>query len=377
MTVETSLDKEKLLLENKRLLDELRAKDEKIGQLNQHIELKNEQIARLHKIYIDIVLSLDLNKKFDLITHIAKELFQAEITSLMLIDRKTGKLKIASAKGLDDKVIKKTAIEIGEGIAGLVAKEKHPILVNNIEEDPRFKQVKRPRYKTKSFMSSPLMFEDEVIGILNCADKTTGESFQEEDLSLLSMVSSYLTSVLHNAKLFEELALSNKRLKTLSNFDELTNAYNHRYLHERLNTELERAKRYHYPLSILMIDLDFFKSVNDRYGHQFGDFVLKEIAKQFKEAVRNVDIVTRYGGEEFTIILPDTNIEGARIAAERIRARIQAHTFASDPHLEKITISVGIASLRVDDTTTTEQLIKNADNKLYQAKNQGRNCVVW
>lgn len=377
MTVETSVDKEKLPLENKQLLDELRAKEEEIDQLNQYIELKDEQIARLHKMYIDIVLSLDLDKKFELITHIARELFQAEITSLMLIDRKTGKLKIASAKGLDDKVIKEATVEIGEGIAGLVAKEKRPILVNNVEKDPRFKRSNRPHYKTKSFMSSPLMFEDEVIGILNCADKTNGESFQEEDLSLLSMVSSYLTSVLHNAKLFEELALSNKRLKTLSNFDELTNAYNRRYLYERLNKELERAKRYQHPLSILMIDLDHFKSVNDKYGHQFGDFVLKEMVKQFKEAVRNVDIVTRYGGEEFTIILPDTNIEGARIAAERIRARIQAHTFASDPHLEKMTISVGIASLGVDDITTAEQLMKNADNKLYQAKTQGRNCVVW
>ncbi|HID57223.1 TPA: diguanylate cyclase [Candidatus Poribacteria bacterium] len=165
-------------------------------------------------------------------------------------------------------------------------------------------------------------------------------------------------------------------LKMMSITDELTGLYNRRYLNERLTEEIERARRYKYPISCLMLDLDHFKDVNDTYGHQVGDLVLEEFARILKNSTRVVDIVARYGGEEFLIVLPMTNLKGAQTLAERVRRNVELYRFAKDLSLP-VTVSIGCAQLDPTrgDEMDAESLIKLADKALYEAKKK-RNAIA-
>jgi diguanylate cyclase len=171
-----------------------------------------------------------------------------------------------------------------------------------------------------------------------------------------------------------ERAISQHRLRELNIRDQLTGIYNRRYLDNRLAEECKRHLRYDHPLSVIMLDIDFFKSVNDEHGHEAGDRVLAEVAGRLVGTTRKTDCVVRYGGEEFCCILPETPLESAEMLAERFRARIaQAPIAAGDAELQ-ITVSLGVAELQHGDTPNT--LLKRADEGLYEAKQSGRNRVV-
>ncbi|HHT9124573.1 MAG TPA: diguanylate cyclase [Candidatus Brocadiia bacterium] len=173
----------------------------------------------------------------------------------------------------------------------------------------------------------------------------------------------------------KQLLEKNKRLESLVVRDSLTGLYNHKHLHEMLKIEFGRARRYHDPLSCMMIDIDHFKVVNDTYGHQFGDFVLTSLAKVFQGMIRDVDIVARYGGEEFFFILPKTSLEGARALGEKIREAIHCHNFCNTVYSAIITVSSGISSVSDRDINSKDDLIQHADKALYEAKSRGRNRV--
>lgn len=177
----------------------------------------------------------------------------------------------------------------------------------------------------------------------------------------------------------QKLTVDNKnlvdRLKELSLKDPHTELYNYRYLMERLESEVKRARRYIFPLSVLMLDIDYFKSINDVYGHQCGDIILKELAQCLKDNARNVDIVTRYGGEEFVIVLPDTNKNGAIMFGEQLLDAIGKHLFDPEGNKIKLKVSMGIASFPEDggNTGTASGLINSADKALLNAKEKGGN----
>jgi diguanylate cyclase (GGDEF)-like protein len=197
----------------------------------------------------------------------------------------------------------------------------------------------------------------------------------------------YMTEVFNNmvARLRqgrEELAAINKTLREknteleeISVTDALTGLYNRKHLMETLPHELARAQRYSHPFSVLMIDIDHFKKHNDTYGHLVGDRTLARMASIFTESVRSVDYVARYGGEEFLIMLPETSLEDALSAAERIRARVAKEAFGDDGSKVRITVSIGVAGFP-EDGDTSESIIASADAVLYQAKQRGRNRVV-
>ncbi|HLG30396.1 MAG TPA: diguanylate cyclase [Candidatus Brocadiales bacterium] len=173
----------------------------------------------------------------------------------------------------------------------------------------------------------------------------------------------------------KQLIEKNGRLESLVVRDSLTGLYNHKHLHDMLRIEFGRARRYHEPLSCMMIDIDHFKVVNDTHGHQFGDFVLTSLAKLFHSIIRDVDVVARYGGEEFFIILPKTNLEGAHALGEKIRETVHAHNLYCNGRSAIISISIGISSISDRDVYSKDDLIKHADNALYEAKKRGRNRV--
>ncbi len=161
--------------------------------------------------------------------------------------------------------------------------------------------------------------------------------------------------------------------KLLSIIDGLTGAFNHRYFHETTEKEINRAKRYTRPLSLMMIDIDNFKKFNDTYGHLAGDSVLRQIAQLFVKSLRSIDIVYRYGGEEFTVLCPEQNKDDTLIIAERILEKVSSEKFQIDQDTyEQLTVSIGVASYP-KNTESKEDLIEKADKALYKAKNLGKN----
>lgn len=176
-------------------------------------------------------------------------------------------------------------------------------------------------------------------------------------------------------ELHEALQEKNRQLQELANKDGLTNLYNHRYLQEQLLKEMERSKRYNLTLSFILIDIDHFKHVNDAYGHQTGDVILKTLGELLFKIVRDSDIAARYGGEEFALILPHTNFTTARETAERLRKTVESYDFEADQNHLQITISLGIASFPNETIETSKDLVESADKALYTAKKNGRNRV--
>jgi diguanylate cyclase (GGDEF)-like protein len=159
--------------------------------------------------------------------------------------------------------------------------------------------------------------------------------------------------------------------------DALTEVHNHRYLMEFLEREVSRSVRHHRPLALVIIDIDYFKAINDEYGHLAGDYALRELAGIVKASVRKEELFARYGGEEFALVLPETPLEEARSAAERLRVAVEAHPFRYDDQPFKMTISVGgVVTAGDNEALTPSDLIREGDARLYQAKRDGRNRVV-
>lgn len=169
-------------------------------------------------------------------------------------------------------------------------------------------------------------------------------------------------------------------IEKMSITDDLTQVFNRRYFHDRLDGEIARARRYDHPVSLFLMDIDHFKRINDKYGHQTGDDVLRAIGGILRSSTRSVDIVARYGGEEFVALLPETGQETARMTAEKLRAAIVVHPFLSpDQSLFHVTASFGVSSLDMTDKNTeaiADRIVKMADDAMYQAKQEGRNRVV-
>ena len=187
--------------------------------------------------------------------------------------------------------------------------------------------------------------------------------FKDSEIKLITAIGHHIS-----------IALENARLYTLAITDELTQLFTIRHFQHRMEEEVSRYHRYGQKLSLLMLDIDRFKSVNDRYGHPCGDFVLKELARILKSSVREVDVVARYGGEEFAILLPEADPKAASVVAERIRKAVEAHTFTFDGVSLNITISIGVASCP-KDADNVKDLVSFADRALYRAKERGRNRV--
>ncbi len=311
---------------------------------------------------------------YDAVLRMSADLLRAERCSLLLFDEASNELAVKAAVGPRADAAKNTRVRMGEGVAGSVMSDGRPLIVRDVEAGGLHAPANAERsYKTNSFISYPISIGGRKVGVLNVTDKAGGGSYDDIDLSLIESIAPQVAMALDRAEWREKA----NQFQLMSITDPLTGMLNRRYLVERLDEELKRSKRHDYPMSFMMIDIDDFKLYNDRNGHQGGDLALEMSAQCLKSALRAADVASRYGGEEFCILLPQTALaEGVQIA-ERIRRRITRVRF---PHgksqpLGSVTVSIGVSSFVPDEVDTPEKIIEAADRALYLAKHRGKNRV--
>lgn len=298
----------------------------------------------------------------------AADLVSAERGSLLLFDESANVLTMTASRGMRASIDEVAPIALGEGIAGSVMREGLP-MVASIDDLGRTSLPERG-YKTKTFMSYPITIGTRKFGVLNLTDKTGGGAYNANDLSVIELVAPQIALAIERAA-WQQRA---NQFQVMSITDPLTGLHNRRYLEARLAEELSRSKRYDYPLSFMMIDIDDFKHYNDRNGHQAGDRALEITAQCLRSALRKVDVASRYGGEEFSILLPQTNLQEAGVIADRIRRKINDTSFEhgkSQP-LAAVTVSIGLSAFS-PALDSAEAIVRAADRALYHAKSHGKN----
>lgn len=256
-------------------------------------------------------------------------------------------------------------------------RRKESVLIEDITTDPIMRPVRDiiAPLGIKTILVLPIIFEQKVIGTLFLRTSKK-RHFSSREIGLLNAITNVSANTLYHAFLFAQAENEKTQLKKLAITDFFTGIFNVRYFYHRLIEEFSRSERYGLPISCLMIDIDFFKKINDTYGHKIGDLVLKEFALQLKRRSRKSDLLARYGGEEFIMMLPQTTGQGAVAEAERLRQMVRALKFKSLKGKIGITVSIGVATFPHENISNHDKLISAADDALYEAKHGGRDRVV-
>ena len=294
----------------------------------------------------------------------------ADMASLATYDESQQRLAIVATCGYPAVLVEDLRIAPGVGVMGGVFASRQPLLVTDAARE-RAGQPRRLRYRTGSFMALPLFAGRDGLGVLTVTDRRDGLPFTRSDLTTARALAA--PAVLALAR--ERLDARAQALALAAAVDPLTGLFNRRYFETRITEEIQRARRYGLDLALLIVDADDFKALNDRLGHLAGDRVLKAMADVLRRSVRAFDVCTRFGGEEFAILMPGSDSKSATHSAERIRQRIDTYRFEDGlltPHVHP-TISIGVAVLSAD--ATAQDLIGRADRALYRAKADGKNCV--
>jgi diguanylate cyclase (GGDEF)-like protein len=334
------------------------------------ISIARRELNFYEEVSKTLTSSLELNDILTKIMKKTKEMTKAEAWSILLVDKETGELVFEKTESKKAKEIRKFRLKIGEGIAGWVAQEGIPVVVPDVSRDERFfgKIDSAIHFKTKSLMCVPIKIKDQVIGVMEVVNKTTGEPFTKEDLDLLMRLVDQTAIAIERASLYQKMA-------ELAITDDLTKLFNTRYLNRTMETEIQRSSRYNTSVSLIFMDIDYFKLVNDQYGHLVGSKVLVEIGQLLIKNLRSIDIVARYGGDEFVIVLPQTPPNAAKQIAERMRKIIEQNIFLKkEGYSLKITASFGVASYP-ESAKSKEELLRLADEAMYKVKYQTRNAV--
>lgn len=330
-----------------RMLAEKRIQEER-HKLEQVLGIE----AGLHSI-------LELNKLIDFVVKKTCEVLEAKKCSLMFIDQESKELCIKGHQGIEESQIGGNLLKMEDDWKDLIERYHKAEVQTSLQKA----KIDGTVHQSQTFLSVPIELKDYTLGIMNVSHKKgkEGDHFTDLDLKILFMIVRQVRIAIENAKLYRELTY-------LTITDPVTGLYNHRHLNQILNAEIVRSKRYERNLSFLMIDIDQFKSYNDTLGHLEGDELLKTIAKVIKQNVRGTDMVCRYGGDEFAVVLPETDLNEAKIVAEKIRKA------ASELKLrQQITVSVGMSQCA--SKTDRHDLIQRADSHLYEAKKQGKNQI--
>ena len=296
------------------------------------------------------------------------QMYGAERVSLALYDREEDCLKIAATVGIPMAVVDELKIRPGEWVIGRVYETAKILTVNDVRVLPG-SQAHRRRYRSHSFAAAPLFSGGNIVGVLSLTERRDGVPFSNVDRIALRAI-----GALAGAALFAvQTRIEIERVRHAASVDSITGLLNRAYLDTRLHQEVGRSQRENTELAVLIADVDDFKSINDSRGHPMGDAVLKEVGEIIRSAVRVFDVCARYGGDEFAILMPNSDRASALACAERIRQRTADYRKHEDPAFPRLTVSVGVAVGGA--TKDAAELIRRADAALYEAKASGKNTV--
>lgn len=336
-------------------------------------ELSEARVSHaLYKVSEILNASLNIEEVLDATMDCISKIVEADFTALALYDEQTGVSTILRAVGVERREdIEGKTFRAEESLVGWVTSPERYLFY----PDFRTRKIQKPIFGKNisavknigTFFCYPLVSGSEFLGSLTLTF--------EEDHALPEYERNALTTLARMAATSISNAYLHDRVARMATTDGLTGLYNHRYFQERLSERIEEARRHPTRHSLVLVDIDHFKKVNDTYGHPVGDEVLKRLAILLKESVRTIDLAARYGGEEFVLLLANTDRKGALQLAERVRKEAKKLKFETDEAEFSITLSMGVATFP-DDARTKESLIENADEALYYAKEHGRNKVV-
>jgi diguanylate cyclase (GGDEF)-like protein len=334
-----------------------------------------EKAEALYQAAHSLITVDNLQEVLRTIANGAIRALDASAVTLIVTDLSEQTVEYLEAVTADDMAVtqKLSFAELWEGLTGWVLRNKKPALSLKGFPDPRESpSVQRRRRETGagSIIVAPLLFRDKLLGTMTAINHVDKPDFELDDVEIMLALANKASIAIQNARLFEEM-------HHLATTDGLTGLYTRRYFFERGEEIIQQASETGQAVSAIMVDVDYFKQFNDRYGHAVGDRVLQVVADSCRQEVRESDLVGRYGGEEFVILLPNTSLSKAKTVAERLRERLAFSPLFVEDHTLTLTISAGVAELS-SDTSTLWTLVNAADQALYRAKGNGRNRVcVW
>jgi len=316
----------------------------------------SQELRIIYRIAQEMTAVLDLSTLLNRIVNIIRDVMGYYMVSILLPAEKSGELRVGAHSGYEADITDKT-IPLGQGITGWVFTHGAPQIIPDVRKDGRYIVLDD---KVRSELAFPLISRGRVVGVLN-TESEQPDSFSEADVALMSAVNSQLASCLEVAQLHDTL-------KREASHDPLTRLYNRRLFLERIDEEIARAEGGGEHFSVLFLDVNELKRINDTYGHLAGDALLREVSNALMDAVRGEDVVARYGGDEFVVLLPATGAAAAARVAQRISEGIARHRFMAGRELLELPgVSLGVATFP-DDGASAEQLLSSADATLYQHK---------
>ncbi|GAB4531345.1 MAG: hypothetical protein Fur0018_19280 [Anaerolineales bacterium] len=339
--------------------------------------LENESTQRqlaesVRQIALHLNTSLELSNVYNILLEEVRKLVPYDSATIMALDGDT--MRIVASKGYDAFLSPAQQPYLSQITFSLkdtpnllyITTMKRGLVIPDVLEDPEWVVIPEGRH-IRSWIGMPIFIQGE-IALIFSLDNTVPRAYQKTHLNILEMFTNHAGLAIQNARLFEQI-------RSLALNDELTDLPNRRYLFTMGKREVQRAQRFGHPLSAVMIDIDHFKRVNDTYGHMIGDEVLRVVAERCRNVIRDVDVIGRYGGEEFGILLPDTPLAQAIRIAERLRNVVADTPLPTSGGKLSLTVSLGVAELR-PDINDLQDLLDTADQGLYMAKQNGRNRTM-
>src|SRR5689334_7053280 len=329
---------------------------------------QNLELNIFHDVAKALTSSLDLDSILQTIMEKMAEYFQPDTWSLLMVDE-NDELYFAIAVGSAAGALKNVRLKVGEGIAGHVAKYGEKLVVPDVRADKRFtKRIDEvTQLETHSIICVPLKSKLRVLGVIQLVNVDMAHFTHEEEFFLQALCD-YAAIAIENARSVE-------KIQELTITDDCTGLFNARHLYKTLETEVYRSARFGYEFSVLFIDLDHFKSVNDTHGHLIGSKLLAEIGYLIKAQLRLIDYAFRYGGDEFVILLPQTGKDQALVVARRLRDNLRTSIFCQEEGLNlNVRASIGLATYP-HDAKTPHDVIRQADEMMYMVKNSTRDNI--
>jgi diguanylate cyclase (GGDEF)-like protein len=335
-------------------------------------ELKRtvDQLDAFNDIGKALTSTLDLNEVLSVIMQKVSALLVPDNWSLLLKSEGSDDLTFSIVVGPAAPRLMGERVKPGEGIAGWVAQSAEAALVEDAPRDDRFaaRFDAQAEFQTGSILAVPMRSHGKVLGVIELVNAEGRVTFKEDDLKTLSTIADYAAIAIENARNF-------RKSQELTIVDEHTGLYNARHLRAVLTAEVARSQRFGRPFSVVFLDLDHFKQVNDAHGHLHGSALLREVGSLLLRETRQVDTVVRYGGDEFVVVLPETGKPPACALAERVCASFRKERFLSSRGVDlALTASFGVATYP-DDAATEQELLARADEAMYRVKSATRNGV--